>query len=88
MKDLRLPIKSDSVMDLSEITSDFSGIIIGYKSNKPVGQILYYDGTWYFHTNINWDNYTSIQEYSLPELISRLIKDNKCNSFKVIEFGS
>ena len=88
MKDLRLPIKSDSVMDLSEITSVFSGIIIGYKSNKPVGQILYYDEAWYFVIDIDWDSYSTILESSIYELVSKLIKDNKCDSFKVIEFGS
>lgn len=87
MKELRIPVATENVVDLSEITTDFNGIIIGYKNNKPKGYIAYYDD-WYYNIDIEFSSFTNTFASTLLELISKLIKDGYCDSFKVIEFES
>lgn len=85
MKELRIPVPSDQAVDLSAITQDFKGIIIGYKGDKPIGYVQYSDGDWYFVVDIDSEG-SICDEGNLLELIEYLIRQNICNHFKVLEF--
>ncbi len=87
MKNLRIPTQSENSIDVSEIIKDFKGLVIAYNNTNPVGYIQYYDDSWYFLDSINGDSNTLLlQEDSLFELVTVLMKNNRCTHFKVIEF--
>lgn len=86
MKDLRIPVPSAESVDLSEITPDFRGIIIGYKGDNATGYIQHWDGSWYFIDYIDMESERD-SDSSLLDLITCLIKSNICSHFKVIEFA-
>lgn len=87
MKNLVIPAKSKNEITISEICSDFNGLVIGYKGDKPIGYIQFYSNSWYFLTSIDSED-TNFEYYnaSLISLINVLVEDNKCTNFKVIEF--
>lgn len=85
MKELRIPTKTDDYVDMSAINRDFKGLVIGYNNDKAVGYIQYNDDSWYFLNDIDLES--GREESETPfELITYLIKYNKCTHFKVIEF--
>ena len=86
MKDLIIPTRDDKSLDLAVITSDFKGIIIGYKYNDAVGYIQYGDYMWYFMTDIDSEN-NFYNEDNLLDLLDDLIKNHICSHFKVLEFS-
>ena len=85
MKDLRIPTPSKESVDLSEITAEFQGLVVGYNGNDAVGYIQYSDGDWGLFTDMHWENLQCGCE-SVVELINSLIRTGKCTHFKVIEF--
>lgn len=85
MKDLIVPIKIPNSVNLSDITEDYSGIIICFKKGKSVGYISYYFQDWYYLSSIDQEN-LSYDADSLPNLVNHLINEGVCDSFKVIEF--
>ena len=84
MKDLIIPTKKTDSIDISEITDDFSGIIIVYKDTSPIGYIQYVSGDWNYYDSI--DGECPIEsENTLYELV-RKINSTYNATFKVIEF--
>lgn len=91
MKELRFPeTENPSYIDISEITDEFSGLIIGYKNEKPVGYFQYLTDleTWYFMTSISDSNIDpNISEIRLLiEAIKIGLKLKIFDKLKVIEF--
>ena len=84
MKDLIIPIKKTDSIDISEITDDFSGIIIVYKDTSPIGYIQYVSGDWNYYDSIDGECPISTEK-TLYELITTLNKIYNA-TFKVIEF--
>ena len=84
MKDLIIPTKKTDSIDISEITDDFSGIIIVYKDTSPTGYIQCVSGDWNYYDSI--DGECRIEsESTLYELVRNI--NSKYNAtFKVIEF--
>ena len=87
MKDLHFPVPSEQYVDLSEITPKFKGLIIGYKETKAVGCIYYYDDSWRFIQDIDFSYLPSYCEDNILDLVRRLINNDICINFKVIEFA-
>lgn len=85
MKDLIIPINASNTVNLSDITEDYSGIIICFKKGEAVGYIAYYCPDWYYLSSIDQKS-SNYDECSLPNLVNHLINDGVCDSFKVIEF--
>lgn len=86
MKNLRLPQTSDSEVDLSLITPDYEGVVIGYKNNVAVGFVIYNDGEWSLQGNVNFADCIESDD-NLAGLIASLLELKKCTNFKVIEFN-
>ena len=84
MKDLIIPTKKTDSIDISEITDDYSGIIIVYKDTSPTGYIQCVSGDWNYYDSI--DGECPIEsESTLYELVRNI--NSKYNAtFKVIEF--
>lgn len=86
MKTLVIPVETENEINISEISSCFCGLIIGYLGTKPVGYINYYDYEWYLRNRID-DEDCVCSENNLLDLIRRLISNKSCDNFKVIEFS-
>lgn len=91
MKKLRIPEdNNDEYVDIYEITTEFKGLIIGYKNNNPIGYFQYSIelGQWYFMTTINaTDCCPGASEFdNILEAIKHGLKDNIFDELKVIEF--
>ena len=84
MKDLIIPTKKTDSIDMSEITNDFSGIIIVYKDTSPIGYIQYINGDWNYYDSIDGECLIE-SESTLYELVRNLISKYSA-TFKVIEF--
>ena len=87
MKQLKLiiPEYKEDAIDLSQIDVEFKGIIIAIKDNQAIGTIIFDDSSWCLINSITLEDYT-YAEYSLVDLISKLLKANVCDSFTVIKF--
>lgn len=86
MKELRIPVQSENVIDVSEIDRNFSGLIIGYKDRRMIGYIQYKSGDWRFLSNIDAGDYIDWKS-NLLDLITCLIESKECNHFKIMEFS-
>lgn len=86
MKNLRLPQTSDVEVDISLITPDYEGVVVGYKGDVAVGFVIYNDGEWSLQGNVNFEDCIET-DTSLTGLISSLLELKKCTNFKVIEFN-
>ena len=84
MKDLIIPTKKTDIIDMSEITNDFGGIIIVYKDTSPIGYIQYVCDDWNYYDSIDGECPISTEK-TLYELITTLNKIYNA-TFKVIEF--
>lgn len=86
MKQLKLiiPECKEDAIDLSQIDTEFKGIIMAIKDNQTIGTIIF-DDSWCLIESISSQDYTYV-EYSLVDLISKLLKANVCDSFTVIKF--
>lgn len=87
MKNIILPKNDSKDISISAIHENIKGVIICYKDNNPVGYINYDSDTseWYYNETINiWTN--DFFKNTLHDLITNLIDDNLCDSFKLIEF--
>lgn len=87
MKQLKLiiPEYKEDAIDLSQIDVEFKGIIIAIKDNQAIGTIIFDDSSWCLINSITLEDYT-YAEYSLVDLILKLLKANVCDSFTVIKF--
>ena len=87
MKQLKLiiPEYKEDAIDLSQIDVEFKGIIIAIKDNQAIGTIIFDDSSLCLINSITLEDYT-YAEYSLVDLISKLLKANVCDSFTVIKF--
>ena len=86
MKQLKLiiPECKEYAIDLSQIDTEFKGIIIAIKDNQAIGAIVF-DNGWNLINSTDLEDYT-YTEYSLVSLISKLLEANVCDSFTVIKF--
>lgn len=85
MKDIVLPVTTDSSIDLSVINDGTKGLIIVYNDKGPIGYINYGDQDWFFCDDINSPNYV-YSEHNLVDLINKLLANNKSIRFKLFEF--
>ena len=89
MKQLKLiiPEYKEDAIDLSQIDTEFKGIIMAIKNDQTVGSIVFNNSCedWNFINNINADDYTR-SDCSLVNLILNLLQTNMCDSFTVIKF--
>lgn len=85
MKDIILPITTDTAVDLAVINEDTKGLIIVYNDKSPIGYISYGEQCWFFYNNINGINYKH-SEFNLVDLVNKLLANNKSISFKLLEF--
>lgn len=93
MKKLRLPENNDEYIEISQITEDFCGLIIGYKKGKPYGYIQYISENdmpgWVFVNNVcgNIVERTNDTIYdSLEDLVQYTHECYLIDEYKVIEF--
>lgn len=87
MKDLIIPNKIENAVNLSEISYDFNGLVIGYKNNKAVGYIRREEDFWELHNSAYWESEDIAYAETLNLLIDKLVDDRICTNFKVIEFS-
>lgn len=87
LKNLKLPMPSNTEVDLSMINTEYKGVIIGYKDDSAVGFIIHDDNGWAFQSAIDLNCFIKLSD-DLFELIQDLLKRGECTHFKVIEFGS
>lgn len=85
MKDIILPVTTVNSVDLAFIREDTKGIIIVYDDKGPIGYINYCDQEWYYYEDINGNEF-SYSEYSLVDLINKLIANYESIRFKLLEF--
>lgn len=85
MKDIILPITTDTSVDLAAINEDTKGIIIVYDDKDSIGYISYSDQEWFFCADINGTNF-SYNEYNLIDLVNKLAARVKSIRFKLMEF--
>lgn len=85
---VNLPTKKEDSIDLSEITSNYKGILIVFINNVCVGFIIYdtYDDAWKLYNNISLtDDYsilpTKYSNTSLIVIVNTL--KNKYNTFSI-----
>lgn len=84
-KEIKLPEISADYIDISAITRDTEGVIIGFKDNEAACYIYATDDMWGAYNSIYIDS-TIGEEPTLVELVNRLIADNVIDSLKLIEF--
>lgn len=87
MKDLIIPTKQDNAINISEINEDFSGLIIAYQKDLPIGYIQYVSGDWNFYMAINGDDNIENSMVSLLDLIYTIKSKYSNINFKVLEFS-
>lgn len=89
MRNVIIPEANPSnCINLLEIDSDFSGILLGYKQDIFIGFIIKYDENWIFSTGIDLSNsYTESKPY-LRDLIKEVKKGYGVTDFKVLEYGN
>lgn len=87
MKDIRLPETSDKFIDISAIDTNTEGIILAYKSNKPIGFIGYDDNNneWVYLDDITI-NCSYKRDENLLALLRNVIASNYADSFKLVDF--
>ena len=87
MRDIRLPETSDKSIDISAIDTNTEGIILAYKSNKPVGFIGYDDENkeWVYLDDITI-NCSYKRDENLLALLRNVIASNYADSFKLVDF--
>lgn len=85
MKDIKLPINTDTSIDLSSINAGTEGLILVYKNDKCVGYINYDTNYWYYNISIDAQECT-INYDTLYNLIMELLNKELADSFKLIEF--
>lgn len=88
MRDIRLPETSDKSIDISAIDTNTEGIILAYKSNKPIGFIGYDDDNseWVYLDDITI-NCSYKRDENLSALLKNVITSNYAESFKLVDFG-
>ena len=89
MKNIILPKNDNRDISIAAINENTKGVIICYKDNNPRGYINYDSDTseWGFNEDINmW--HAEFCNNNLYDVIMGLLKDNTCNSFKLIEFNN
>lgn len=87
MKLYNLNLEEDFSINLSEITPDFSGLILVYCTGEPTGYITTNkNGLWDFFINMNGEGESV--EYECDKLIGLIEKLNDYNNYtyKVIKF--
>lgn len=87
MRDIRLPETSDKSIDISDIYTDTEGVILAYKSNKPIGFIGYDDvnDEWVYLVYITI-NCSNKRDKNLLYLLRDLMSSNYADSFKLVDF--
>ena len=87
MRDIRLPETSDKSIDISAIDISTEGIILAYKSNKPIGFIGYDDDNneWVYLDDITI-NCSYKRDENLLALLRNVIASNYADSFKLVDF--
>lgn len=87
MRDIRLPETSDKSIDISTIDTSTEGIILAYKSNKPIGFIGYDDDNneWVYLDDITI-NCSYKRDENLLALLRNVIASNYADSFKLVDF--
>lgn len=84
-KELIIPKRSDSVVNINEVGENYEGIIIVYSGQRSTGYIQYVDCLWNYYETIN-GGVSSIDANTLIELIQLISDSIDEPSFKVIEF--
>lgn len=87
MRDIRLPETSDKSIYISAIDTSTEGIILAYKSNKPIGFIGYDDDNneWVYLDDITI-NCSYKRDENLLALLRNVIASNYADSFKLVDF--
>ena len=87
MRDIRLPETSDKSIDISAIDTNTEGIILAYKSNKPIGYIGYDDDNneWVYLDDITI-NCSYKRDENLLALLRNVVASNYADSFKLVDF--
>lgn len=85
MKELRIPVPQDDIVEVSEISDDYKGIILCYNGEKAVGYIFHNYDTWYYNIDIDVEE-SMTDDDTLISLIKRLVQAGTCNRFKVVTF--
>ena len=87
MRNVIIPEANPSnCINLLEIDSDFSGILLGYKQDIFIGFIIKYDENWIFSTDIDVNNGCE-ENLELRKLVKRIKKDYCITDFKVLEYA-
>lgn len=84
-KELIIPKRSDTVVNINEISENYEGIIIVYSGQRSKGYIQYVNCLWNYYETIDGE-VSSIEASSLIELIHLISDTIDEPSFKVIEF--
>lgn len=85
MKDLIIPNKVESAVNLSDITHNFEGLIIAYKDTEAAGYINWFDGSWNYSDSINYTD-PLFTYNTLKDCIDDIVTAQNITNFKVIEF--
>jgi len=85
MKNIVLPITTDTSVDLVNINENTKGLIIVYNDKDLIGYINYGDQTWFFCDSIDSTSYY-YSEYNLIDLINKLLTNSESIRFKLLEF--
>ena len=87
MKDIVLPVNTDSSIDLSAINETTKGIIIVYNNDGFSGYITCGEQQWFYNNNIDSMDF-EYAEYNLIDLINTLVAKNSSTRFKLMEFNA
>lgn len=85
MKKVILPSNVIDNIDLSEIDSETSGLLICYRGGKAVGYIVYEEDLWIFYENVNLEDPIA-HGNSLYELVVDLTNNYYINDIQLMEF--
>lgn len=88
MKDLILPKSEKNQITLGELDQYYNGLIIGYRNDKAIGYIQYYESDCTFSNDASDYGDTIDRDENLLNLLTRLVKEGTCTHFKVLDFES
>lgn len=86
--EIKLPNNQRDTIDLSKISPEFEGVIIGLNNFQAIGFICYCcnTGEWIFTSCIDIDDARTLVDSLLTSLINELVSKNICTSFRAIKF--
>lgn len=85
MKEIVLPVTTDSSIDLSVINETTKGIIIVCNDGGFSGYITFGEQQWFYNNNIDSIDF-EYAEYTLIDLINKLVAKDSSTRFKLMEF--